>query len=157
MALCWSAQRIWPPFDQRGFADSPLDDFMTPNRIDWSPKRQDRLNFRYSFEREKGIAPAPWCVPSVPLRSASRVENKSNVFVANYTRLVSARDVNSFNFSFSTFRNDTLPVGAWPAAYFPQHSGRRIVSACRSRQSKGVFSLATLTRLIAAITRSIGR
>src|SRR5829696_7333089 len=40
----------------RSFADSPLDDFMTSNRIDWSASDKDRLNFRYSFQRENGIA-----------------------------------------------------------------------------------------------------
>src|SRR5919205_2095605 len=41
---------------RRGFADSPLDDFMTTDRVDWIPNPYDRLTFRYSFQREKGIA-----------------------------------------------------------------------------------------------------
>src|ERR1044072_9234186 len=33
----------------RGFADAPLDDFMTTDRIDWAPHADERFNFRYSF------------------------------------------------------------------------------------------------------------
>src|SRR4029079_15084039 len=46
-------------------------------------------------------------------------ENKSNSLVASYTRLISPWSVNSFNFSFSTFRNDTLPVAPGPQLPFP--------------------------------------
>ena len=104
---------------RRGFADSPLDDFMTTNRVDWMLSKYDQVNFRYSFERENGIAASTLVrsIGSASQRQSS--ENKSNTFLANYTRLVSPRDVNSFNFSFSTFRNDTLPVTTGPQLTFP--------------------------------------
>ncbi len=103
----------------RGFADSPLDDFMTSNRIDVSPSDKDRLNFRYSFEREKGIAASTLVrsIGSASQRQSS--QNKSNVLVGSYTRQISPIAVNSFNFSFSTFRNDTLPVTPGPQLTFP--------------------------------------
>jgi len=104
---------------RRGFADSPLDDFMTTNRIDWSANEKDRFNFRYSFERENGTSASTLVrsIGSASQRQSS--ENQSNTLLANYTRLVSAYDVNSFNFSFSTFRNDTLPVTTGPQLTFP--------------------------------------
>ena len=104
---------------RRGFAASPLDDFMTTNRVDWVLRKDDQLNFRYSFERENGIAASTLVrsIGSASQRQSS--ENNSNTFLANYTRLVSARDVNSFNFSFSTFRNDTTPVAPGPQFTFP--------------------------------------
>src|SRR4029079_19449382 len=46
-------------------------------------------------------------------------ENKSNSLVASYTRLISPWSVNTFNFSFSTFRNDTVPVTPGPQLTFP--------------------------------------
>lgn len=103
----------------RGFADSPLDIFMTNNRVDWTPSDNDRLNFRYSFEREKGTAASTLVrsIGSASQRQSS--ENKSNVLVASYTRQIAPRDVNSLNFSFSTFRNDTLPVTPGPQLTFP--------------------------------------
>jgi hypothetical protein len=103
----------------RGFADSPLDDFMTSNRVDISPSDKDRLNFRYSFEKENGIAASTLVrsIGSASQRQSS--ENKSNVLVASYTRQLSPTDVNNFNFSFSTFRNDTLPVTPGPQLTFP--------------------------------------
>lgn len=103
----------------RGFADSPLDDFMTSNRLDWTPSDRDRLTFRYSFQKEEGIAASTLVrsIGSASQRQSS--ENKSNVLVATYTRLVSPSDVNNFNFSFSTFRNDTLPVTPGPQLTFP--------------------------------------
>lgn len=104
---------------RRGFADSPLDDFMTTNRVDWRPNDVDSFNFRYSFEREEGTTASTLVrsIGSASQRQSS--ENKSNSFLANYSRLFSAKDVNIFNFSFSTFRNDTLPVAPGPQLTFP--------------------------------------
>lgn len=104
---------------KRGFADSPLDDFMTTNRLDWTPTRNDLLNFRYSFQREDGTTASTLVrsIGSASQRQSS--ENKSNSFLGSYTRLISPRDVNSFNFSLSTFRNDTLPVSPGPQLTFP--------------------------------------
>ena len=104
---------------RRDFADSPLDDFMTTNRVDWNPSEHDELNFRYSFQREKGIAASTLVrsIGSASQRQSS--QNNAHSFLANYTRLISARDVNSFNFSFSDFINDTLPVAPGPQLTFP--------------------------------------
>ena len=104
---------------RRGFADSPLDDFMTTERFDWNPNQLDHFNFRYSFERENGTSASTLVrsIGSASQRQSS--ENKSNTFLANYSRPFSARDVNEFNFSFSTFRNDTLPVAPGPQLTFP--------------------------------------
>ena len=104
---------------RRGFADSPLDDFMTTDRLDWALTKDDTLNFRYSFQREEGTAASTLVrsIGSASQRQSS--ENKSNSFLASYTRLLSPRDVNSFNFSFSSFRNDTVPVAPGPQLTFP--------------------------------------
>src|SRR6185295_12443517 len=91
---------------RRGFADSPLDDFMTTERFDWSPNSGDNFNFRYSFQRENGTNASTLVrsIGSALQRQSS--ENKSNTFLASYSRIFSYKDVNEFNFSFSTFRND---------------------------------------------------
>ena len=104
---------------RRDFAASPLDDFMTTNRVDWNPTEHDELNFRYSFQREKGIAASTLVrsIGSASQRQSS--ENKAHSFLGNYTRLISPRDVNSFNFSFSDFINQTLPVTPGPQLTFP--------------------------------------
>lgn len=103
----------------RDFAAAPLDDFMTTERVDWNPSEHDRLNFRYSYQREKGTA-ASTLVRSIGSASQRQSgENKSHSFLANYTRLISPRDVNSFNFSFSDFINQTLPVIPGPQLTFP--------------------------------------
>jgi len=104
---------------RRGFADSPLDDFMTTERLDWAPTSFDHLNFRYSFEREKGITASTLVrsIGSASQRQSS--QNKSNTLLANYSRLFGPNDINEFNFSFSTFRNDTLPVTPGPQLTFP--------------------------------------
>jgi hypothetical protein len=103
----------------RGFADSPLDDFMTTDRIDWAPNEYDRFSFRYSFQREQGTTASTLVrsIGSASQRQSS--ENKSNSFLANYSHLFSPNDVNIFTFSFSTFRNDTLPVAPGPQLTFP--------------------------------------
>ncbi|HJP91833.1 MAG TPA: TonB-dependent receptor [Pyrinomonadaceae bacterium] len=104
---------------RRGFADSPLDDFMTTDRVDWAPRESDRFTFRYSFQRENGIAASTLVrsIGSASQRQSS--ENKSHSFLTNYTRLISPRDINSFNFTFSSFINDTLPVTPGPQLTFP--------------------------------------
>ena len=104
---------------RRGFADSPLDDFMTTDRLDWAPNSDDRFSFRYSFQREQGTT-ASTLIRSIGSASQRQTsENKSNSFLANYSHLFSPNDVNIFNFSFSTFRNDTLPVAPGPQLTFP--------------------------------------
>jgi hypothetical protein len=103
----------------RDFAESPLDDFMTTNRVDWSPDQFNHLQFRYSYQREEGTA-ASTLVRSIGSASQRQVgENKSNSFLASYNRLFSPNDVNSFKFSFSTFINQTLPVTPGPQLTFP--------------------------------------
>jgi Carboxypeptidase regulatory-like domain len=104
---------------RRGFADSPLDDFMTTERVDWTPSSNDRLGFRYSFQRENGIAASTLVrsIGSASQRQSS--ENKSHSFLANYSRVLSPRDINNFNFTFSDFSNDTIPVAPGPQLTFP--------------------------------------
>jgi Carboxypeptidase regulatory-like domain/TonB dependent receptor len=103
----------------RGFAASPLDDLLTTGRIDWSPTAKDQLNFRYSFQREKGINASTLvrAIGSASQRQSSL--NKTHSFLANYTRIISPVDINSFKFSFSDFINDTVPVTSGPQLTFP--------------------------------------
>ncbi|MGH9880515.1 MAG: TonB-dependent receptor, partial [Pyrinomonadaceae bacterium] len=104
---------------RRGFAAAPLNDFLTTERVDWNPNDADRLSFRYSYQREKLVAASTLvrAIGSASQRQSS--QNKTNSFLANYTRVLSPRDVNSFNFSFSTFINQTLPVTPGPQLTFP--------------------------------------
>lgn len=104
---------------RRGFSGAPLNDFLTTERVDVSPNDVDRLNFRYSYQREKLVTASTLvrAIGSASQRQSSL--NKTNSFLANYTRVVSPRDVNSFNFSFSTFINRTLPVTPGPQLTFP--------------------------------------
>lgn len=103
----------------RDFAESPLDDFLTTERLDLTPTDYDRFGFRYTYQREKGITASTLArsIGSASQRQSSL--NKTNSFLANYSRTVSAYDVNNFNFSFSTFINDTLPVAPGPQLTFP--------------------------------------
>jgi hypothetical protein len=91
----------------RGFADAPLDDFLTTERVDLAPTDRDNLSLRYSFQREKGTN-ASTLVRSIG--SASQRQsglNRTHSFISNYTHVFSPRDLNSFRFSYSTFINDT--------------------------------------------------
>ncbi|HXQ73290.1 MAG TPA: TonB-dependent receptor [Pyrinomonadaceae bacterium] len=103
----------------RDFVVAPLDDFLTTERLDLTPTDRDRFGFRYTYQREKGIT-ASTLVRSIGSASQRQSSlNKTNSFLANYSRTVSAYDVNNFNFSFSTFINDTLPVTPGPQLTFP--------------------------------------
>ena len=104
---------------RRGFAVAPLDDFMTTDRIDWSPNQSDKVTLRYSYQREKSVA-ASTLVRSIGSASQRQSSlNKANSLLANYSRVISPRDINSFNFSFSTFINQTEPVTPGPQLTFP--------------------------------------
>jgi hypothetical protein len=104
---------------RRGFAGAPLDDFLTTERIDWTPSDVDRLSFRYSYQRENGITASTLvrAIGSASQRQSSL--NKTNSILANYSRVISPRDINNFTFSFGTFINDTLPVTPGPQLTFP--------------------------------------
>ena len=103
---------------RRDFAPSPLDDFMTTNRIDFHPTNDNQFSFRYSFQREEGITASTLVrsIGSASQRQSS--ENKAHSFGANYTNFT-PRQVNSFDFTFSDFINQTLPVTPGPQLTFP--------------------------------------
>ncbi len=104
---------------QRTFAIAPLNDLLSTERIDWQPTAQDHLFFRYSIQREDDVAPSTLdrAIGSASQRQASI--NNTHSFLANYTRVLNARNVNSFNFSLSTFFNDIEPVTPGPQLTFP--------------------------------------
>jgi hypothetical protein len=103
----------------RGFAPSPLDDFLTTERLDWSPGKNDQLSFRYSMQREKGIN-ASTLVRSIGSASQRQSSlNKTHSFIVTYNRFITNHAANSFNFSYSDFINDTLPVTPGPQLTFP--------------------------------------
>jgi len=104
---------------QRTFALAPLNDLLSTERVDWQPSIQDHLFFRYSLQREDDVAPSTLdrAIGSASQRQAST--NNTHSFLANYTRVLNPRDVNSFNFSFSTFFNDIEPVTPGPQLTFP--------------------------------------
>ncbi|MDQ3665507.1 MAG: TonB-dependent receptor [Acidobacteriota bacterium] len=126
---------------RRGFAPSPLTDFLTTERVDWNPNEADRLSFRYSYQREKIVAASTLvrAIGSASQRQSS--QNKTNSFLTNYTRVLSPRDVNSFNFSFSTFINQTLPVAPGPQLTFPSlQDGASFRVPQETRQRRFQFS-----------------
>ncbi len=104
---------------KRTFALAPLNDLLSTERVDWQPSDQDHLSFRYSLQREDDVSPSTLdrAIGSASQRQAS--VNNTHSFLANYTRVLSPRDVNSFNFSISTFFNDIEPVTPGPQLTFP--------------------------------------
>ncbi|HYJ88080.1 MAG TPA: carboxypeptidase regulatory-like domain-containing protein [Pyrinomonadaceae bacterium] len=104
---------------RRTFAEAPLNDLLSTERIDWQPTNQDHLFFRYSLQREDDVAPSTLdrAIGSASQRQAS--VNNTHSFLTNYTRVLNPRVVNSFNFSFSSFFNDIQPVTPGPQLTFP--------------------------------------
>ena len=104
---------------KRTFAEAPLNDLLSTERVDWQASAQDHLFFRYSLQREDDVAPSTLdrAIGSASQRQAST--NNTHSFLTNYTRVLTPRDVNSFNFSFSTFFNDIEPVTPGPQLTFP--------------------------------------
>src|SRR6185436_14612196 len=104
---------------RRTFAGAPLNDLLSTERFDWQPTPKDHLFFRYSLQREDDVAPSTLDrdIGSASQRQGST--NNTHSLLANYTRVLNARAVNSFNFSFSTFFNDIEPVAPGPQLTFP--------------------------------------
>jgi hypothetical protein len=104
---------------RRGFADAPLNDLLSTERLDFQPTDLDRFTVRYSLQREDDVAASSLIrsIGSASERQAS--ENNTHSLLANYTRLINARLVNSFNFSFSHFDNKIEPVVPGPQLTFP--------------------------------------
>ncbi len=103
----------------RGFADAPLDDLLTTDRIDLAPSNRDRFSFRYSLQRESDVSVSTLVrsIGSASQRQSSR--NRAQSFLANYSRVLSPHDLNNFNFSYGTFINRTQPVTVAPQLTFP--------------------------------------
>lgn len=104
---------------KRTFAEAPLNDLLSTERIDWQPSIKDHLFFRYSLQREDDVAPSTL---DRAIGSASQLQagtNNTHSFLANYTRVMNPRAVNSFNFSLRSFSNDIEPVAPGPQLTFP--------------------------------------
>ncbi len=103
----------------RSFADAPLDDLLTTERLDFQATDNDRLTFRHSGQREEDVAASTLIrsIGSASQRQASR--NRAHSLLASYARVLSPRDVNEFKFSYSTFFNRTTPVTPGPQLTFP--------------------------------------
>ncbi len=71
------------------------------------PSNSDQLNFRYSFQREKGIAASTLVrsIGSASQRQSS--ENKSNSFLANYTRTHLSERREQFQLQLQHFSSTT--------------------------------------------------
>jgi hypothetical protein len=103
----------------RGFADAPLDDLLSTERADWFITDRDKLTLRYSLQREEDVAASTLVrsIGSASQRQSSR--NRAHLLLANYTRVLTVRDLNEFNFSYSTFSNTTAPLTQGPQLTFP--------------------------------------
>ena len=104
---------------RRTFAPAPLNDLLSTERLDWQASAKDHLFFRYSLQREDDVAPSTLdrAIGSASQRQDS--VNNTHSLLANYTRVLNPRIVNSFNFGFSTFFNDIEPVTPGPQLTFP--------------------------------------
>ena len=103
----------------RSFADAPLHDTLSTERFDWQPTNQDRITGRYSLQWEDDVTASTLirAIGSASQRQSSA--NHTHSFLTNYTRTLSPRDMNSFNFSFNDFINRTQPVTVAPQLTFP--------------------------------------
>jgi hypothetical protein len=104
---------------KRTFAGAPLNDLLSTERVDGQASDRAHLFVRYSLQREDDVAASTLdrAIGSASQRQAG--VNNTHSFLANYTQVLNPRDLNSFNFSFSTFFNDIEPVTPGPQLTFP--------------------------------------
>ncbi|HVF51644.1 MAG TPA: TonB-dependent receptor [Pyrinomonadaceae bacterium] len=103
----------------RSFADAPLNDLLSTQRLDWQINQTDRLGFRYSLQRSDDVAVSTLVrsIGSASQRQTGR--NRTHSVLADYTRVLTPNDVNNLKFSYSTFSNVTVPLTAGPQLTFP--------------------------------------
>lgn len=103
----------------RGFADAPLNDLLSTERLDWQVNDANRLAFRYSLQQEEDVAASTLIrsIGSASQRQSGR--NHTHSLAAQYTNTLSPTDVNEFNFSYSTFSNVTAPIAPGAQFTFP--------------------------------------
>lgn len=141
---------------RRNFADAPLNDLLSTERFDWNMSDRDSLGFRYSLQREDDVAVSTLIrsLGSASQRQSSR--NNAHSFLANYARVLTPRDLNSFNFSYSTFINRTVPVTLAPQLTFPSiQDGSSFRVPQQTRQKRFQFS-DTLTMVRGNHTLNVG-
>jgi hypothetical protein len=103
----------------RSFADAPLNDLLTTERLDWHATDKDHFTFRHSAQREDDVA-ASTLIRSIGSASQRQASvNRAHSLLANYVRTISPREINEFKFSYSTFFNRTAPVTPGPQFTFP--------------------------------------
>jgi len=104
---------------RQNFALAPLDDLLAMGRGDWKASNDDNLSFRYAVERLKDIGATKLdrAIGSASQRQNSR--NNHQVFLTNWTRVLTPTAINSFSFSVNNFINRTLPVATGPQLTFP--------------------------------------
>src|SRR6185436_4512553 len=90
---------------KRGFALAPLDDQLGTARGDWIVSDADQLSFRYSIERADDVTASTLirAIGSESQRQSSK--NHYQSFLTKWTRVLTPRAVNSFNFSVTNFIN----------------------------------------------------
>jgi outer membrane receptor protein involved in Fe transport len=140
----------------RSFAGAPLDDLLGTGRFDYRATEFDTLTLRYSIQREENTAASTLvrAIGSASQRQTSRNDTQSAL--ANYTRLLSPQDVNSFNFSYSTFVNRTVPLARGPQLTFPSiQDGVSFRVPQQTRQKRAQVS-DTLTMIRGRHTLNLG-
>jgi outer membrane receptor protein involved in Fe transport len=140
----------------RSTASAPLDDLLSTGRFDYRPTDSDNLTFRYSVQREENTTASTLirAIGSASQRQTSR--NNTHSFLANYTRVLSPRDVNSINFSYSTFINRTVPLARGAQLTFPSiQDGVSFRVPQQTRQKRAQFT-DTLTMLRGSHTLNVG-
>jgi hypothetical protein len=140
----------------RSFASAPLHDTLFTQRFDWQATDHDLITARYSLERADDVSASTLIrsIGSPSQRQSSK--NHTHSLLLNYTRVLSPRKINSFNFSLSDFINRTQPVTVGPQLTFPSiQDGASFRVPQQTKQRRYQFA-DTLTTLHGAHTLSLG-
>lgn len=140
----------------RGFADAPLDDLLSTERLDWQLNDNNRLGFRYSLQREENVAASTLLrsIGSASQRQSGR--NHSHSLLAEYTRVFSPLDLNNFKFAYSTFSNVTAPLTTGPQLTFPSLQDGASFRVPQQTKQQRIQLGDTLTMIRGAHTINVG-
>ncbi len=103
----------------RGFAATPLKNYLFNSRFDYNANDRNSLNFRYSFEDvdARGASKLDRALGSASY--LQNLQNRFHSFMTNWSSVLSPKMVNNFSFSVNRFDNFIEPFSEGIQYTFP--------------------------------------
>jgi len=125
----------------KSFVTAPLTDLLGTTKFDYQVNTNNLLSFRYSIQRANDTTASKL---DRPLGTSAQLQdgvNNFQTFGATWTKVISPRLLNRFNFNENNFINTTTALGTGPQLTFPSlQDGSSFRVPQQTRQNRLQFS-----------------